>query len=132
MFDKDGDGTITAKELGIVMRQLGLNPTEDELLEMIQEVDEDGNGEINFTEFLTIMAHKMKDADTELGTLEAFRVFDKERTGFISKTELKNIIMNLGETMAEEEAEELLQEAEVNPDGNVDYMSFVKGLFSNL
>eukprot|EP00347_Sterkiella_histriomuscorum_P009064 403342656 len=132
MFDKDGDGTITAKELGIVMRQLGLNPTEDELLEMIQEVDEDGNGEINFTEFLTIMAHKMKDADTELGTLEAFRVFDKERTGFISKGELKNIIMNLGETMAEEEADELLQEAEVNQEGNVDYMSFVKGLFSNL
>ena len=60
MFDKDGDGTITCKELGIVMRQLGLNPTEDELLEMIQEVDEDGNGEISFTEFLTIMAHKMK------------------------------------------------------------------------
>lgn len=64
--------------------------------------------------------------------MEAFRVFDKERTGFISKAELKNIIMNLGETMAEEEAEELLQEAEVNADGNVDYMSFVKGLFSNL
>ena len=40
--------------------------------------------------------------------------------------------MNLGETMAEEEADELLQEAEVNTDGNVDYMSFVKGLFSNL
>lgn len=35
MFDKDGDGTITAKELGIVMRQLGLNPTEDEVHEMI-------------------------------------------------------------------------------------------------
>lgn len=60
MFDKDGDGTISAKELGIVMKQLGLNPTEDEIMEMMNEVDEDGNGEINFTEFLTIMAHKMK------------------------------------------------------------------------
>ena len=40
--------------------------------------------------------------------------------------------MNLGETMQEEEADELLQEAEVNIDGNVDNLSFVKGLFSNL
>jgi Ca2+-binding EF-hand superfamily protein len=43
-----------------------------------------------------------RDADTELGTLEAFRVFDRERTGFISKTDLKHIIMNLGEPMSEE------------------------------
>lgn len=76
--------------------------------------------------------HLLRDADTELGTLEAFRVFDRERTGFITKAELKNILMNLGETMQEEEAEELLLEAEVNPDGNVDYLGFVKGLFSNL
>lgn len=40
--------------------------------------------------------------------------------------------MNMGETMTEEESDELLAEAEVNADGNVDYMSFVKGLFSNL
>jgi len=73
-----------------------------------------------------------RDADTELGTLEAFRVFDRERTGFITKGELRNILMNLGETMAEEEADELLAEAEINADGNVDYMGFVKGLFSNL
>ena len=73
-----------------------------------------------------------RDADTELGTLEAFRVFDKERTGFITKHELKNILINMGETMQEEEAEELLQEAEINAEGNIDYLSFVKGLFSNL
>jgi calmodulin len=60
MFDKSGDGQICAKELGTVMRQLGLSPTEDEIIEMILEVDEDGNGEINFEEFVTIMAHKMK------------------------------------------------------------------------
>jgi len=43
-----------------------------------------------------------RDADTELGTLEAFRVFDKERTGFLSKSDLKNVLMNLGGTMHED------------------------------
>ena len=60
LFDKDGDGTITTKELGTVMRSLGQNPTEAELQDMINEVIAEVNGTIDFPEFLSLMAYSVK------------------------------------------------------------------------
>jgi len=54
--DKDGDGTITTKELGTVMRSLGQNPTEAELQDMINEVDADNNGSIDFVRLGFLLA----------------------------------------------------------------------------
>ena len=56
------------------MRSLGQNPTEGELQDMINEVDIDGNGTIEFAEFLGMMAKKMKESDGEEELREAFRV----------------------------------------------------------
>ena len=65
------------------MRSLGQNPTEAELKDMVDEVDANRNGTIDFPEFLTMMAMKMKDGDTDVELKEAFRVFDKDGNGFI-------------------------------------------------
>lgn len=59
----DRVGCITIEELATVIRSLDQNPTEEELQDMISEVDADGNGTIEFAEFLNLMAKKMKVTD---------------------------------------------------------------------
>merc|ERR1712008_301975 len=118
-------GTITTKELGTVMRSLGQNPTEAELQDMINEVDADGNGTIDFPEFLTMMARKMKDTDSEEEIREAFRVSDKDGNGFISAAELSHVMTNLGEKLTDEEVDEMIREADIDGDGQVNYEEFV-------
>ena len=130
LFDKDGDGTITTKELGTVMRSLGQNPTEAELQDMINEVDQDGSGTIDFPEFLTLMARKMQDSDSEEEIKEAFRVFDKDGNGFISAAELRHVMTNLGEKLTDEEVDEMIREADVDGDGQINYEEFVKMMMS--
>ena len=93
-FDKDGNGILTKAELGIVMRSLGQNPPEAELQELMNKFDANGNGAIDFHEFLTMMAQKMR---------EAFSVFDKDGNGFISAAELRHVMTNLGEKLTDEE-----------------------------
>ncbi|PSS01713.1 Calmodulin-3 like [Actinidia chinensis var. chinensis] len=127
LFDKDGDGCITTRDLGIVMRSMGHNPTEAELQDMMNEVDADGNGTVDFPEFLNFMVRKMDDTtDPEDELKEAFRVFDMDQNGFISAAELCHMMTNLGEKLTDEEVYEIFREADVDGDGQLNYNEFVK------
>ena len=123
---KDGDGSITTKELGTVMRSLGQTPTEAGLQEMIKEVDANGDGTIDFPEFLNLMAKKMQDSDTEEDLKEAFKVFDKDNDGYISAAELRHVLTNIGEKLTDEEVDEMIKEADIDGDGQINYEEFVK------
>jgi calmodulin len=80
-----------------------------------------GNGTIDFPEFLTMMARKMKETDSEDEIREAFRVFDKDGNGFISAAELRHVMTNLGEKLTDEEVDEMIREADIDGDGQVNY-----------
>ena len=125
LFDKDGDGRITATELGTVMKNLGQSPSEAELRDMVNEVDENSDGTIDFQEFLNMLASKLKDGDQKEELLEAFKVFDTNNDGFISPEELRHVMANLGENLKDDEIDEMIKEADKNGDGKVDYDEFV-------
>ncbi|XP_063900461.1 calmodulin-A-like [Zophobas morio] len=130
LFDKDNDGTITSEELGTVLRSLGHNATTDELQDIINEVDTDGNGTIDFPEFIEMMSKKLRDYETEDEISAAFRVFDEDGNGLISTEELRHVMTVLGEKLTDDEIDEIIKEADTNGDGHIDYNEFVKMMYS--
>uniref|UniRef100_A0A3B4B882 Troponin C, skeletal muscle n=1 Tax=Periophthalmus magnuspinnatus TaxID=409849 RepID=A0A3B4B882_9GOBI len=124
MFDTDGGGDISTKELGTVMRMLGQNPTREELDEIIEEVDEDGSGTIDFEEFLVMMVRLLKEdqaGKSEEELAECFRVFDKNADGYIDREEFALIIRSTGESITEDEIDELMKDGDKNSDGMLDF-----------
>ncbi|KAJ3673312.1 hypothetical protein LUZ60_006686 [Juncus effusus] len=123
IFDKNLDGSISRVELESVLQTLGQNPTKAELDKMIEEVDLDGNGAIEFDEFKrVIMEYDVVDEDMR----STFDVFDKDGNGFISLDELKNIVMmSLGKELTNAELAKMISEADTDGDGQVNYDEFV-------
>jgi calmodulin len=92
MFDRDGDGTVDATELGVVMGSLGVNPSDAEIQQMIEEVDTDGNGTIDFGEFCALMVNKTKSADPEEELQTVFGMMDKDQDGVITLDDLEQVV----------------------------------------
>merc|ERR1712025_1542498 len=99
----------------------GMNPTEAELQDMINDVDKDATGYLTFPNFLYMMAKKENDEEAEDEIREAFKVFDGGGNGFISRTELRHVMLNLGEQVSEEECDAMVDEADIDGDGCINY-----------
>ena len=125
LFDKDNDDKITAEELGIVMRALGANPTKQRIGEIVKEFDKENTGKFDQETFLQIMAAYGQEVDSTEDIKKAFEIFDKEKNGYISASELKHVLTTLGEKLSEQEVDDLLKEIGVE-DGLINVDDFVK------
>ncbi|KHN04934.1 calmodulin-like protein 8 [Glycine soja] len=127
LFDRDGDGCITMEELASALRTLNQNnPRKEELQIMMNEVDMNGSGTIEFGQFLNLMARKMKQSEAEEELKEAFELFDKDQDGYISPTELLSAMRNIGVKITEEELEHMIRLADLDGDGRVNYEEFMR------
>ncbi|CAG2207002.1 CALM [Mytilus edulis] len=121
LFDKNRDGVICCRELGGVMRSIGQTPTDDDVQKMVSDADKDGNGTVDFDEFVAMMSRYYSTMDPEKEMRDAFRVFDKDGNGYISKSELKSVMHSLGEKLNDQEIEEMIRAADADKDGAINY-----------
>lgn len=128
MWDLDGDGTISASELGKLLRACKLNPTEKDVRLLVKRFDADKNGSLDFDEFQALYKELLEKEPVNPRALleESFKVFDMNGDGRIDRSELSFALTSLGEPLTEREAADLISQLDADGDGKIDYSEFVQ------
>ncbi|KER33597.1 hypothetical protein T265_00492 [Opisthorchis viverrini] len=134
-FDYSKAGKLSPLDIPILMRKLGLMPSNLEVEEMIEEIykekDTAADG-ITFEQFCCIAARKYNDIYKEADIIEAFRTFDLEEHGYVSSAELRRVLCGMGEKLTDDEFEAMLYQAKMDEDGNVHYETFVRRMMEDM
>ncbi|KAJ0180674.1 hypothetical protein K1T71_004078 [Dendrolimus kikuchii] len=128
-FDHEKRGCIGTVMVGTILGMLGHSVTDDSLKEIIEEVDEDGSGELEFEEFVILASRFMVEEDAEAmqqELKEAFRLYDKEGNGYITTKVLREILRELDDKISAEELDMMIEEIDSDGSGTVDFDEFME------
>merc|ERR1712025_47004 len=117
LFDADASGSIDVRELKAAMRSLGFEVKNEELKKMVSDIDGDGNGTIEFAEFLEMTTGKMGEKDTREDIEKVFKLFDDDNTNKISFRNLARV---------DEELQDMINQADRDGDGEINIDEFYR------
>ena len=126
LFDTDKSGEIDTDELKQALSNLGIDAKNQTLQNMINDIDKNASGTIDFDEFIDMMTAKMSDKDTREDLKKVFDLFigDDERADKIELKHLKRVAKELNENMSEDELNEMIIRADTDRDGKVSFDEF--------
>jgi Ca2+-binding EF-hand superfamily protein len=121
LFDKDNGGSIDVDELKDALESLGQVVTEESIQALVDEVDEDGSGEIEFDEFLVLMSRQILNSDVVYDCEKAFDIWDSDHDGRITVEQVRSVFQRLPERPTEDEISELIDIADSDRDGMINF-----------
>ena len=128
LVDKDGGGSISREELREVMETLGIKATQEEVDKMIEEIDQDSNGEVECEEFVAVMSRNVNSAYTHEALIQAFEHFDEllNGNGFLTAAQIHTILSeHASSRVSEELITETLAKLKFDEDGRFDYRKYL-------
>lgn len=132
-FDVNGRGKITATELVDVMKALGSDTSLDVVKRIMEDIDTDSDGFINLEEFAGFLKGNAGDED-DGGIKElqdAFKLYDLNKNGLISASELHQILSRLGESCTVDDCTNMIKSVDSDGDGYVNFEEFRKMMSNN-
>ncbi|CAN1811110.1 Calcium-dependent protein kinase 21 [Linum perenne] len=121
-LDTDQSGTITFEELKIGLARLGSKLTENEVKQLMEAADVDGNGTIDYSEFISATMHRYRLEKNE-HLYKAFQHFDKDGSGYITREDLTNAMVQYG-IGDEAGMKGIMDEVDTDNDGRINYDEF--------
>ena len=125
LFDSDHSGTIDTEELKQALSNLGIDAKNQTLQNMMNDIDKNQSGTIDFDEFIEMMTAKMSDKDIPEDLRKVFDLFIGDDTADkIELRHLKRVAKELGENMTDDELNEMIVRADTDKDGKVSFEEF--------
>ncbi|KAK6943137.1 EF-hand domain [Dillenia turbinata] len=123
-MDTDSDGVVSIEELKSGLNKFGSQLAESEVQMLIEAVDTNSKGTLEYGEFVAVFLHLQRMANDE-HLRKAFSYFDKDGNGYIEPEELRNVLMEDGDDDCTNVANDIFQEVDTDKDGRISYDEFV-------
>merc|ERR1712190_582499 len=126
-LDKNGDGCLTVVEMKEGIAKAGLKDIPQDLQQIMMDIDSDGSGQIDYTEFLAATLDKRLYLQEDV-CWSAFRLFDRNGDGQISQDELKTVLHSddVADVCGAQAIAEIMKETDNNGDGVIDFKEFME------